>query len=195
MRWTKIGLDTGFFHFFKNKEKSNDEENHYSAGMENRHHLRIYVDLPVMVELTLPGREPEIFIGRSFDLSEGGIYMNFWVKKELINDIEEQVKDIKVRYKFMSPDELSEEYIHAIVRRNLTRLHKKKSLIELNIGLQNVDVPMKTGQKILEFINTKAMDALQVDIAHFEDIKQERELNESEQKVYDNLLKEKQSRS
>ncbi len=182
-RLGKIGSEKGFFSFL-HKQQDDDWDDEESKGAEDRNHERVYIQFPVILNLELPEKEEEAFIGQASDVSISGAQLNFWVKEAFFKELSNNPKEAQIKYKFISPAEIAGEFIESKIRWHVSKLHKKKKLIEIKFGVQNIQIAENDQKRITDFISQIAISAIQEDISKLTDIMQKRELTKEELEIY-----------
>ncbi len=190
-RINRIGIEKGFAALLGKFSIGNKPIAEEEDSEENRKFLRVYIQLPAILEIELPGTRPETFVGQVFDVSSGGAQLNFWVKKDYVKKLEQEKENLTVRYRFISPEQIAGNFISGKIKRHISRLDKKKKLVELRLGVENLDVPPEEKTKIETFIDSRVIEAIDQDLEKLDRIKLDRELTESEQNIYSKLQEEK----
>ncbi|MCP4726175.1 MAG: hypothetical protein GY863_14120 [bacterium] len=194
-RISRIGIEKGFASLLKKFHSSEKIRNQDEDESENRKFLRVYVQLPAILEIELPGSKPETFVGQVYDVSTGGVHLNFWIKKEFMKRLDRDREKFIVRYRFISPEQIAGDFIIGKIMRHISKLDKKKKLIELRLGVENREIPEVEKRKIELFINSRVIEAIDHDLEKMDKIKLDRELTDPENTLYTNLQEEKKNRS
>ncbi|MFC1731808.1 hypothetical protein ACFL6I_15935 [candidate division KSB1 bacterium] len=190
---TQIGKKRGFRQILDkillHHDSLREIEKHITI-YEQRNTIRLHIELPVSMTITLSDGKSDSFACKSTNFSETGVLINFWVQSEYWKLLELRLEKADVNYRFIKPEEIAGIEIEGSIRHHMKKISKRNQLVELEMGIENRNVRPEDHRKIKHYIDKQILVSLEDDIRIIEDKKTTHELSESDLKIYDFLLKE-----
>ncbi|MFC1555986.1 hypothetical protein ACFL67_02780 [candidate division KSB1 bacterium] len=190
----QIGKDKGFWKFVQKLTGGTDvvkEIEKRAKEREKRQWIRVYIELPVRLEIQMQDGRKETFEGKSTNLSESGLLVNFWIRDQIWKLLESNIDSVRLYYRFPRPKAISGDMIEGSIMRHVKKINRRNQLIELELGIHNINIGSQEKDKITGFVNRHVKDSIEEDLLNIKKIKEARNLSELEEKMYQFLMKER----